>query len=136
MIWVVQQNSSKESLQSAFREVLDPQIFASLQEQIRTLHYEIELNHGFQEQRHNVVHSKMHDQSHQIEMILNILKQHISHSTCVAYEPDLETRKRLRFISASPVKASSQTAPVDEKPREGCRDLDDVKAIGEKLHEL
>jgi hypothetical protein len=133
---VVQQNSSKESLQSAFREVLDPQIVVSLQDQFQSLRHEMELHHGLQVQQHNFVHSEMQNQSRETKVLLDILKQHVSHSTFIAHEHGLEgARERRRFAPAGPVE-SRQNVDVNEVLHESSGETDDIKVMKNKIQDL
>jgi len=136
MLLVVQQNTSRESFQSAFREVLDPQIVLSLRDQIRSLRREMELNHGLQAEQHNLVRSEMESQSEQARILLEVLRQHISQPIIDSHERELtEARESHRSIPIASAE-SCQRVDADEVSLKAPLELENIDVMKEKLRAM
>jgi hypothetical protein len=114
MLWVVQQNLSNENLQRAFREVLDPQLL---------LPYKTKLgfNDDTHTQQHDTVLSELRNQSHQIEIVLRTLKQHVNSPISASIG------QRVKLASNVTIKEQNQIAGYKRASYEGQAGLDSLQ---------
>jgi hypothetical protein len=131
MLWVIQQNTSSENLQRALDEVLGLRLVTAFQNQIEPLRQEMLSSRLDQNEQHDILISKLHDQNHHIKLILEMLCQYINNPTSI------KTEAQLASLGPRPaIEGTDQVIDPLGASRERQNESSKSQVAKEKLQEL